>query len=92
MERYRQNNQLTEVPGSLRRKIEIYADLDHHPSQTLETDEQEKFVETASRIKKQVWLQVRNRPLDLAFNKFIYIKLGLFKLCQFIDAATWSQF
>ena len=60
MERYRQNNQLTEVPGSLRRKIEIYADLDHHPSQTLETDEQEKFVETASRIKKQVWLQVRN--------------------------------
>ena len=54
METYRQNAKLTEIPGSLRRKLEIYADLDHHPSHTLTNDEQEKFVETASRIKKQV--------------------------------------
>ena len=54
MDNYRQNAKLTEIPGSLRRKIEIYADLDHHPSHTLENDEQEKFVETATRIKKQV--------------------------------------
>ena len=54
MDTYRSNPKLTEVPGSLRRKKEIYADLDHHPSHSLETDEQEKFVETASRLKKQV--------------------------------------
>ena len=55
MEKYRSQPHLTEVPGSIRRKIEIYSDLDHHPSHVLETDEQEKFVETATRIKKQVF-------------------------------------
>ena len=56
MNEYRSKPYLTEVPGSLRRKIEIYSELDHHPSQTLETEEQEKFVATASKIKKQVQL------------------------------------
>ena len=51
---YRKNPQLTEVPGSLRRKISIYAAMDHHPSHTYDDEEQEKFVETATRIKKQV--------------------------------------
>ena len=54
METYRKRPDLTEVPGSLRRKIAIYGVLDQHPSHTLDDDEQEKFIETASQIKKQV--------------------------------------
>ena len=54
IESYRKRPDLTEVPGSLRRKITIYGNLDHHPSHTLDDDEQEKFVETATQIKKQV--------------------------------------
>ena len=54
METYRGKPELTEVPGSLRRKISLYAVLDTHPSHTLDDDEQEKFIETASQMKKQV--------------------------------------
>ena len=51
---YRQTPSLNEVPGSLRRKIQKYGQMDHHPSHTLDDEEQEKFIEAATKIKKQV--------------------------------------
>lgn len=54
MAKYRLRPDLTEVPGSLRRKIEVYSKFDHHPAQIFEGDEQEKFMDTAKRMKKQV--------------------------------------
>lgn len=54
MQTYRQTPSLTEVPGSLRRKIQKYGQMDHHPSHTFDDEEQEKFIEAATKIKKQV--------------------------------------
>ena len=80
METYRGRPDLTEVPGSLRRKISIYAELEHHPSHTFDDEEQEKFVETATRIKKQVCQHLY--PVLLVF----------LQAYLFLDAATWCQF
>ena len=52
---YRQTPSLNEVPGSLRRKIEKYDEIDHHSSQVMTHDEEEVFVATATKIKKQVF-------------------------------------
>ena len=56
MAKYRRHPERTEVPGSLRRKIDIYSKYDHHPNQNCEGEEEEKFVDTAKRMKKQVSL------------------------------------
>ena len=81
METYRKRPDLTEVPGSLRRKIAIYGVLDQHPSHTLDDDEQEKFVETASQIKRQV--------INISFMQQIYFNYNKFFVK---DAATWRRF
>ena len=57
MNTYRNTPSLTEVPGSLRRKTELYSEPDHHCSQVLKDAEEENFVTTANKIKKQVGFQ-----------------------------------